>query len=89
MFCIPCVFSLAHCEVLQTTCSLYLASSLAQLQQTPPTGQPWGALKEPVLRESASVLLMHVVKLLCVYVHIIEERDPEAKEKVRVHVCKL
>ena len=59
-----------------------MASTLSQLQQTSQAGQSWGALKEPVLRECASVLLTHVVKLLCVYVHIIEERDPEAKEKV-------
>ena len=62
--------------------SLYLASTLSQLQQTSQAGQSWGALKEPVLRECASVLLTHIVKVLCVYVHIIEERDPEAKEKV-------
>lgn len=72
----------AHCEVLQTTSSLYLASTLSQLQQTSQTEQLWSASKDPVLRECASILLMHIVKLLCVYVHIIEERDPEAKEKV-------
>lgn len=62
--------------------SLYLASTLSQLQHTSQAGQPWGALKEPLLREYATVLLTHIVKVLCVYVHIIEERDPEAKEKV-------
>lgn len=45
-------------------------------------GHAWGALKEPLLQECATALLTHIVKVLCVCVHIIEERDPEAKEKV-------
>ena len=88
------IITAAHCEALQTTNSLYLASTLSQLQQNPQAEQPSGVLKEPVLQEYASSLLMHVVKLLCVYVHIIEDRDPEMKEKVwtldycfYVHVC--
>lgn len=80
--CVYCYPSAAHCEVLQTVNSLYLASTLSQLQQTSQAGQSWGALKEPLLRECATVLLTHIVKVLCVYVHIIEERDPEAREKV-------
>ena len=76
------IFTVAHCEALQTTNSLYLASTLSQLQQNPQAEQSSGVLKEPVLQEYASGLLMHVVKLLCVYVHIIEDRDPEMKEKV-------
>ena len=77
-----CTSATVHCEVLQTASSLYLASTLSQLQQTSQTEQQWSSSKDPVLRECASVLMMHAVKLLCVYVHIIEERDPEAKEKV-------
>ena len=83
--CIYCCISAAHCEVLQTVNSLYLASTLSQLQQTSQAGQSWGALKEPLLRECATVLLTHIIKVLCVYVHIIEERDPEAREKVELY----
>ena len=40
------------------------------------------ALGDDSLVQFANYFLVHNVKLLCLFVHIIEEREPEHREKV-------
>ena len=43
----------------------------------------WGAIEGEELAHFASFILSHNVKLLSLFVHIIEGREPELQEKVR------
>ena len=45
-------------------------------------GAVWGALKDDTLVQFAMDLLAHAIKLLSIYVHIIEQREPEVHDKV-------
>lgn len=67
---------LAHGDLLEVTTSVFLSCSLSHL--SPSTDRPV---------TQATQLLGHVIKLLSVFVHVIEEREPEIKEKVIVHEC--
>lgn len=50
------------------------------------TGSPnWGALEDATLVQFATNFLSHNVKLLSIFVHVIEEREPEIREKVQVY----
>lgn len=40
------------------------------------------ALGNESLVQFANYFLVHTVKLLCLFVHVIEEREPEHREKV-------
>lgn len=42
----------------------------------------WGLLDDPHLILFADYFLSHNVKLLSVFVHIVEEREPEIRDKV-------
>ena len=50
------------------------------------TGSVWGGLEDHSLIQFASDFLSHTVKILSIFVHIIEERDPEIKDKVYINV---
>ena len=77
----------AHCELLELSGSVFLGCTLANMQLSAQSGQSWSALSEPSLVSHAGRLLNHTVKLLSIFVHIIEHREPEPKEsKVRTHV---
>ena len=77
----------AHCEILELSGSVFLGCALANMQLSAQSGQSWSALSEPSLVSHAGKLLNHTVKLLSIFVHIIEHREPEPKEsRVRTHV---
>lgn len=77
----------AHCEILELSGSVFLGCALANMQLSAQSGQSWSALSEPLLVSHAGKLLNHTVKLLSIFVHIIEHREPEPKEsRVRTHV---
>lgn len=79
-----------HCELLELSGSVFLGCALANMQQSAQSGQSWSALSEPSLVSHAGRLLNHTVKLLSIFVHILEHREPEAKEsKVSTYVCIL
>lgn len=59
------------------------------MQQSDATVSAWGALGDQTLTEFAGNFLSHVVKLLCMFVHIIEEREPEVREKVNLIIIVL
>ena len=68
----------AHGDLLEVTTSVFLSCALSHL---PTPGKLWSEENSPVAQ--ATHLLSHVVKLLSVFVHVIEEREPELKEKVQ------
>jgi len=74
----------AHCQLLELTGSVFLGCALANMQHSAESGQSWCALSEPSLVSHANSLLSHIVKVLCIFAHIIEHREPEAKESKRL-----
>lgn len=57
------------------------------MQHTKTTaGSLWESLGDDTLVQFATDFLSHNVKLLSIFVHIIEERDPEIRDKV-CHLC--
>lgn len=69
--------------MLEVVTSLFLSCALAHMpQNVPASGQAWSAFSDSVLVTQATKLLNHTMKLLCVLIHIIEEREPESREKV-------
>ncbi len=70
-------FYTAHGDLLEVTTSVFLSCALSHL---PSSGK--SSAGSPIAQ--AKQLLGHVVKLLSVFVHVIEEREPEIKEKVSV-----
>lgn len=59
---------------------------MANVQHASDASTVWGGLEDDTLIQFASTFLSHNVKLLSVYVHIIEGRDPEVRDKVRKDV---
>ena len=75
----------AHCELLELTNSVFLACALSHMHQQSPQGSGggnWCAITDPTLCTHASTLFKHIVKLMCVFVHVIEQKEPEVKDKV-------
>lgn len=74
--------SVAHGDMLEVTTAVFLSCALAHMPQIKTGGQSWSAISEPSLVSQATQLLGHTVKLLSVLVHVIEQREPEIREKV-------
>lgn len=49
-------------------------------QATPTSGSGWAALGDPDLVGYADLLLRHTARLLALFVHVIEGREPETRE---------
>ena len=73
---------LAHAYLLDVSSSLFLSCALNNLKKS---SKPWGAIDEENLGYFAINFLNHSVKLLSIYVHVIDGREPELREKVNVH----
>lgn len=78
-------------QLLDVSSSLFLSCSLSAMDRLVQSGQPlssspWAALGDPELSAHAAVLLRHVGRLLAVFVHVLEGREPETREtKVRTY----
>lgn len=73
---------LAQSELLELSSSIFLSCSVRNMQHQTPNNPSWGALRGDTLLLFATNFLSHNVKLLSVFVHIIEQREPEIREKV-------
>ncbi|KAL5499651.1 hypothetical protein EMCRGX_G011104 [Ephydatia muelleri] len=73
-----------HIELLNLSSDLFLACALSSLDQGVRGGGAWSALCSPVLASHASCLLVHCAKLLTVFVHIMEGKDPDVHAPRRV-----
>lgn len=79
-------FIIAHSELLEVSGSVFLSCWMVNMQHTKttsPSSSVWGALEDDTLIQFASNFLSHNVKLLSIFIHIIEERDPEIRDKVQ------
>ena len=76
--CCCLLFVLAHCALLEISSSAFLSCGIFNMKKV---NKAW-ALENESLIQFADHFLVHNVKLLCLFVHIIEERDPELREKV-------
>lgn len=52
------------------------------MQRESSANSNWGALKDSTLVQFATNFLSHNIKLLSVFVHVIEQREPESRDKV-------
>ena len=70
-----------HNQLLQLATSLFLACALDSLHQAASEGRVWegGTERVGVVRHSTT-LLLHVLKILNIFQHVIDNRDPEEKE---------
>ncbi|XP_019850343.1 PREDICTED: huntingtin-like isoform X2 [Amphimedon queenslandica] len=71
-----------HHQLLQLSTSLFLACALDSLHQSASEGKVWdsGLERAGVVRHSTT-LLLHVMKVLNIFQHVIDNKDPEEKEK--------
>ena len=72
-------------QLLDVSSSLFLSCSLSAMDRLvqsgqPPSSSPWAALGDSELSAHAAVLLRHVGRLLAVFVHVLEGREPETRE---------
>ena len=70
-----------HSQLLQLSSALFLACALDSLHQAANEGRGWegGTERVGVVRHSTT-LLLHIMKLLNIFQHVIEGKDPEDKE---------
>ncbi|CAI7995434.1 Huntingtin [Geodia barretti] len=76
-------------QLLDVSSSLFLSCSLSAMDRLvqsgqPPSSSPWAALGDSELSAHAAVLLRHVGRLLAVFVHVLEGREPETRETKRM-----
>ena len=72
-----------HHQLLQLSTSLFLACALDSLHQSASEGRVWDSGQERVgVVRHSTTLLLHVMKILNVFHHVIENKDPQEKEKV-------
>lgn len=55
---------------------------MGNTSHTKTTSFTWGLFEDAPLIQFAEYFLSHNIKLLSVYVHIVEEREPEIRDKV-------
>lgn len=71
-------------ELLELSGSVFLSCSVVSMKQQSNSANPvWGALDNDTLTQFATLFLSHNVMLLSVFVHIIEQREPEIRDKVQ------
>ena len=58
-------------------------------QQSSSANPVWGALDNDTLVQFATFFLSHNVILLSVFVHIVEQREPEIRDKVCAFIINL
>ena len=68
------------CSALFLSSSLSASNQLAQTDQSVSSSSSWAAVGGGDLAKLATVLLQHVARLLAVFVHILEGREPETRE---------
>ena len=85
--------SAGHQQLLDVCSALFLSVSLSAVDrcvrsgQSPASSAGWAALDDTDLATHALLLLRHVGRLLAVFVHVLEGREPETREtKVSVTV---
>ena len=76
----------AQSELLELSGNVFLACGMVNMLHTNTTRPTWGLLDDPHLVLFADYFLSHNVKLLSVFVHIVEEREPEIRDKVLIHM---
>lgn len=81
------LFSAGHQQLLDVCSAVFLTCSLSAMtrsaqygQATPTSGSGWAALGDPDLAGYAGLLLQHTARLLALFVHVIEGREPETRE---------
>ena len=88
-------FSTGHQQLMDVCSDVFLTCSLSAMtrsaqcgQATPTSGPGWAALGDPDLVGYADLLLRHTARLLALFVHVIEGREPETREtRVSTSVC--
>lgn len=77
-----------HTDLLHLATSLFLACALDSLHLAASEGHGWGGGmdREGVVRHS-STLMLHVMKMLNIFSRIIDQKDPDEKEKVSRAAC--
>lgn len=75
------VICTAQSELLDLSSSIFLSCGVANMQHENTANPVWDALENDTLVQFAKNLLSHNVKLLSVFVHIIEQREPEIRDK--------
>lgn len=73
---------LAQSELLELSSSIFLSCGVHNMRHESSSSLAWGALKDDTLVQFATNFLSHNIKLLSVFVHIIEQREPEMRDKV-------
>ena len=76
-------FDVAQSELLELCGSIFLSCGVSNMQRESQTNSAWGALKDSTLINFAANFLSHNIRLLSVFVHVIEQREPENRDKVR------
>lgn len=74
-------------ELLELSGSVFLSCAIVSMKQQSYSANPvWGALDSDTLVQFATFFLSHNVMLLSVFVHIIEQREPEIRDKVHTFI---
>ena len=68
--------------MLELGSSIFLSCGLAIIHHLEVTDTVWKVINQKTVLDCANTFLSHSVKLLSIFVHIIEEREPEIREKV-------
>lgn len=72
----------AHSELLELCSNVFLSCGLENTSRSRTSGLTWGVFEDVPLVQFADYFLSHNIKILSIYVHIVEEREPEIREKV-------
>ena len=72
----------AHSELLELSANIFLSCGMANMSYARNTNPVWGLFEDPDLVRFAECFLSHNIKLLSIFVHIVEEREPEVRDKV-------
>ncbi len=71
-----------HIELLELSSSIFLSCGLVNVHNLDIAEATSGVFKDETMVQFADYFLSHNIKLLSIFVHIIEERQPEPKDKV-------
>ena len=82
----PVLFLSAQSELLELCSSIFLSCGVSNMQDEGSANTAWGALNDNTLVQFATNFLSYNIKLLSVFVHIVEQREPESRDKVKIMV---